>query len=80
MFIAISLSLPLRPKRDQQKWPPVLRPIALQIRRAHDLVAKPPTLCRIVRVARTQHLHWVLRSRIGIPQPAALASPTLAPA
>jgi hypothetical protein len=27
-----------------QKWKPVLRPIALQILRAHDLVAKPPTL------------------------------------
>jgi hypothetical protein len=26
----ISLSLPLRPERDQQKWEPVLRPIALQ--------------------------------------------------
>jgi hypothetical protein len=27
----ISLGLPLRPERDQQKWIPVLRPIALQI-------------------------------------------------
>jgi hypothetical protein len=26
-----SLSLPLCPERDQQKWNPVLRPIALQI-------------------------------------------------
>jgi len=31
--------------RDQQKWDPVLRPIALSdIKRAHDLVAKPLTL------------------------------------
>jgi hypothetical protein len=43
--MGISLSLPLRPERDQQKWKPVLRPIALQILKgAHDLVAKPPTL------------------------------------
>jgi Protein of unknown function (DUF3096) len=32
-------------ERDQQKWNPVLRPIALSdIKRAHDLVAKPLTL------------------------------------
>jgi hypothetical protein len=37
-------------ERDQQKWKPVLRPIALQNRRmAHDLIAKPPTLWRITR-------------------------------
>jgi hypothetical protein len=30
IFIAMSLSLPLRPERDQQKRIPVLRPIALQ--------------------------------------------------
>jgi hypothetical protein len=31
--MVISLSLPLRPERDQQKWTPVLRPIARQILR-----------------------------------------------
>jgi hypothetical protein len=37
-------------ERDQQKWKPVLRPIALQnSRMAHDLIAKPPTLWRIMR-------------------------------
>jgi hypothetical protein len=37
-------------ERDQQKWNPVLRPIALSdIERAHDLVAKPLTLWRIMR-------------------------------
>jgi hypothetical protein len=36
--------------RDQQKWTPVLRPIARQlIERAHDLIAKPLTLWRIMR-------------------------------
>jgi hypothetical protein len=36
--------------RDQQKWYPVLRPIARQIiKRAHDLFAKPLTLWRIMR-------------------------------
>jgi hypothetical protein len=36
--------------RDQQEWNPVLRPIALSdIERAHDLVAKPLTLWRIMR-------------------------------
>jgi hypothetical protein len=29
MFIVKSLGLPVRPERDQQKWVPVLRPIAL---------------------------------------------------
>jgi len=38
-------------ERDQQKWLPVLRPIALQIKRAHDLIAKPLTLWRIMRRA-----------------------------
>jgi hypothetical protein len=38
------------PERDQQKWNPVLRPIALQnIEVAHDLIAKPRTLWRIMR-------------------------------
>jgi hypothetical protein len=37
-------------ERDQQKWNPVLRPIALSdIKRARDLVAKPLTLWRITR-------------------------------
>jgi len=37
-------------ERDQQKWNPVLRPIALQfIEAAHDLFAKPLTLWRIMR-------------------------------
>jgi hypothetical protein len=37
-------------ERDQQKWKPVLRPIALKnSRMAHDLIAKPPTLWRIMR-------------------------------
>jgi hypothetical protein len=31
IFIGHSLSLALRPERDQQKWVPILRPIALQI-------------------------------------------------
>jgi len=36
--------------RDQQKWNPVLRPIALQfIETAHDLFVKPLTLWRIMR-------------------------------
>jgi hypothetical protein len=70
IFIVVSLSLPLRPVRDQQKWKSVLRPIALQFQGAHDLVAKPPTLWRIMREARIQHLHWVSAGRIDIPQPA----------
>jgi len=37
-------------ERDQQKWNPVLRPIALEnIEIAHDLIAKPPTLWWIMR-------------------------------
>jgi hypothetical protein len=36
-------------ERDQQKWVPVLRPIALKYYVAHDLVAKPLTLWRIMR-------------------------------
>lgn len=37
-------------ERDQQKWSPVLRPIALFfLKRAHDLIAKPLTLWRIMR-------------------------------
>jgi hypothetical protein len=40
-------------ERDQQKWKPVLRPIALQnsskIVEWHDLIAKPLTLWRIMR-------------------------------
>src|ERR1017187_8683489 len=37
-------------ERDQQKWEPVLHPIALQnIIIAHDLIAKPLTLWRIMR-------------------------------
>jgi hypothetical protein len=41
------------PERDQQKWNPVLRPIALSAnKRAHDLVAKPLTLWRIMRPSR----------------------------
>jgi hypothetical protein len=66
----MSLSLPLSPERNQQKRIPVLRPIALQFLGAHDLVAKPPTLWRIMREARIQHLHWVSAGRIDIPQPA----------
>jgi hypothetical protein len=32
-------------ERDQQKWSPVLRPIALPFfKEAHDLVVKPHTL------------------------------------
>jgi hypothetical protein len=39
-----------RLERDQQKWIPVLRPIALSnIENAHDLLAKPLTLWRIMR-------------------------------
>jgi len=39
-----------RLERDQQKWIPVLRPIALSnIENAHDLFAKPLTLWRIMR-------------------------------
>jgi hypothetical protein len=62
IFIVISLGLPLRPERDQQKWMPVLRPIALQIKEVHDPVAKPPTLWRIMREAQRRHLHWAFRS------------------
>jgi len=41
---------PAFPARDQQKWIPVLRPIARQfVESAHDLFAKPPTLWRIMR-------------------------------
>jgi len=37
-------------ERDQQKWNPVSRPIALEnIEIAHDLIAKPPTLWWIMR-------------------------------
>jgi hypothetical protein len=42
------------PSADQQKWEPVLRPIARQfMKSAHDLFAKPPTLWRIMRVRRS---------------------------
>ena len=38
-----------RLERDQQKWIPVLRPIALSnIENAHDLFAKPLTLWRVM--------------------------------
>jgi hypothetical protein len=37
-------------KRVQQKWEPVLRPTAPLYERAHDLIAKPPTLWRIMRL------------------------------
>jgi hypothetical protein len=41
------------PERDQQKWKPVLRSSALQIIiMAHDLIAKPLTLWRIMRKMR----------------------------
>jgi hypothetical protein len=40
-----------REERDQQKWNAVLRPIALSIKMAHDLFAKPLTLWRIMRFA-----------------------------
>jgi hypothetical protein len=37
-------------KRDQQKWNPVLRPVALQIFKWRmDLIAKPLALWRIMR-------------------------------
>jgi hypothetical protein len=40
-------------ERDQSKWAPVLRPIALQnIEIAHDLVVKPLALWRIMRSRR----------------------------
>src|SRR5260370_12186284 len=40
-------------ERDRQKWKPVLRPIALQnTGMAHDLIAKPLTLWRIMRKMR----------------------------
>jgi hypothetical protein len=41
-------------ERDQQKWLPVLRPIALpNVKRAYDLVAKLHALWRIMRVPLT---------------------------
>jgi len=50
MGIKCRLRVDFPPERDQQKWDPVLRPIALSdIKRAHDLVAKPLTLWRIMR-------------------------------
>jgi hypothetical protein len=42
-------------ERDQQKWMPVLRPGALQLQEAQDLVAKPHTLWRILRAAPPAH-------------------------
>jgi len=50
MGIKCRLRVDFPRERDQQKWDPVLRPIALSdIKRAHDLVAKPLTLWRIMR-------------------------------
>jgi len=45
---------PISIQRDQQKWNPVLRPIARSILSAHDLIAKPrDTLADHARERRT---------------------------
>jgi len=52
-----------------------LRPIAFQcFKLARDLVEKPPTLSRITRKARKQHLHWVCADGVDVPQPAAVVA------
>jgi hypothetical protein len=75
-----SLSLPLRPERDQQKWIPVLRPIALQILRAHDLCRQTAhTLADHARSTETASSMGSLAALTFLNRPA-MASPTLAPA
>jgi hypothetical protein len=58
------LKTPVIPARDQQKWEPVLRPIARHFQRAHDLIAKPPdtladhalAVCRLVGMIMTDQI------------------------
>jgi hypothetical protein len=42
-------------KRDQQKWIPVLRPVAPILKTAHGLVAEPLTLRRAMRARPQPH-------------------------
>jgi uncharacterized protein len=67
----ISLSLPLRPERDQQKWKPVLRPIALQIKKGR-MIWSPNR--QHFGGSCAWHRHSIFigfpRSRVDIPQPA----------
>src|ERR1700728_2598386 len=58
-------------RRDQQKWAPVLRPIAPPTSNWRVILSRNrPTLSRITREARKRHLHWVSADRIDIRQPA----------
>jgi hypothetical protein len=76
-----SLSLSRHPERDQQKWTPVLRPIALQIRKGRMIWS----LNRLhFSGSCAKHGRGIF---IGFPQAAlvfanrpAVVSPTLAPA
>src|ERR1700722_10282460 len=59
-------------RRDQQKWRPVLRPIAPPILNWRVILSRNrPTLSRITREAQKRHLHWGSARRIDVPQPGA---------
>jgi hypothetical protein len=75
-----SLSLPPRPERDQQKWKPVLRPIALQILRAHDLFRQTAhTLADHARSTKAASSMGSQAALTFLNRPA-VASPTVTPA